>query len=314
MIELGLVSAILPELTLAETLAVCRAEGYSYLEVMCWPVGAAERRYAGVTHIDFNKLVNGEADRIRDTVGASGVRISALGYYPNPLAPDEAEAQAAVSHIRKVIAGARALGIDTVTTFIGRDWHLSVDANWPRFRKTWPDLIRFAEDHGVRIAIENCPMAFTKDEWPGGKNLATTPVIWRRMFNEIPSDSFGLNYDPSHLIWQFMDEIRPIREFAPKFFHVHAKDAAIDRERLNENGIMATSLSFHAPRLPGLGDVRWGKFFAELTAAGYHGPVCVEVEDRAFEKTLDDRLRSVRQSERYLAQFVPGPAAWAGRA
>ena len=306
MIQLGLVSAILPELSLKETLDVCRREGYSYLEVMCWPVGAAERRYAGVTHIDVDRLDQGEATRIRETIDGSGVRVSALGYYPNPLAPDEAEARAAVAHIRKVIAGARLLNIDVVTTFIGRNWKLSVDDNWPRFRQTWPDLIKYAEDQGVRVAIENCPMSFTNDEWPGGKNLATTPVIWRRMFNEIPSTSFGLNYDPSHLIWQFMDEVRPIREFASKFFHVHAKDATVDRDRLNENGILSTPLSFHTPRIPGLGDVRWSKFFAELTAAGYSGPVCVEVEDRAFETSLDDRLASVRQSQRYLSQFLPG--------
>jgi sugar phosphate isomerase/epimerase len=306
MIQLGLVSAILPELSLAEALNVCRREGYSYLEVMCWPVGAAERRYAGVTHIDVDRLTGGEAERVRETIDKSGVRVSALGYYPNPLAPDEAESAAAVAHLRKVIAGARLLNIDVVNTFVGRNWKLSVDENWPRFMKIWPDLIKHAEDHGVRIGIENCPMAFTNDEWPGGKNLATTPVIWRRMFNDIPSASFGLNYDPSHLIWQFMDEVRPIREFAAKFFHVHAKDAAVDRDRLNEVGIMATPLSFHTPRIPGLGDVRWGKFFAELTAAGYRGPVCVEVEDRAFEKTLDDRLASVRQSQRYLSQFLSG--------
>jgi sugar phosphate isomerase/epimerase len=309
MIQLGLVSAILPELTLEQVLDVCKKEGYAFVEVMCWPPGAAERRYAGVTHIDVSHVDRDSAARLKDTIANSGVAVSSLGYYPNPLSSDERESKVAADHLRVVVKASAALGINLVTTFIGRDPKLSVDENWPRFRQVWPDLIKFAEDNGVRIAIENCPMSFTATEWPGGKNLATTPQIWRRMFEEIPSASFGLNYDPSHFVWQFMDEVRPLREFASRIFHAHAKDAAVDRERLNEVGIMATPLEYHSPRLPGLGDVRWGKFMAELTAAGYSGPLCVEVEDRAFEKSLEDRLASVRQSQRFLSQFLPGSPA-----
>jgi sugar phosphate isomerase/epimerase len=305
MMRLGLVSAILPEFSLDQVLGICAQENYSYVELMCWPRGAAERRYAGVTHVDVANLGAQAASEIKAKALERGVEISGLGYYPNPLAPDQAEADHAVTHLKKVIAGASLLQLSVVNTFVGRDWTRSVDDNWERFHKVWPDLIRYAEDHGVRVAIENCPMLFTRDEWPGGKNLAVSPAIWRRMFEAIPSASFGLNYDPSHLIWQGMDPIRPIREFAPKFFHVHAKDAHVDRARLEEVGILATPLEYHLPKLPGLGDVNWGQFFSELNASGYSGAVCVEVEDRAYEKSLEDRLGAVRQSRAYLNQFCP---------
>jgi len=228
-----------------------------------------------------------------------------LGYYPNPLCPDLKEAKVYTDHIRKVIKAAATLGVNQMNTFVGRDWTKSVDGNWPRFRKTWKPIINLAEKAGVRVGIENCPMLFTKDEWPGGKNLATTPAIWRRMFEDIPSDSFGLNYDPSHMVWQHMDYIQPIRDFAHKFFHVHAKDVRVDEDRLNQVGILAHPLEYHSPKLPGLGEVDWGRFCSVLGDAGYTGPVCVEVEDRAYEGSLALRQESLRQSERYLRQFLP---------
>jgi sugar phosphate isomerase/epimerase len=155
------------------------------------------------------------------------------------------------------------------------------------------------------MGIENCPMSFTRDEWPGGKNLATTPAIWRRMFEAIPSESFGLNYDPSHMVWQMMDYEAPIREFSSRLSHVHAKDVRIDRERLDQVGVMAYPLEFHTPKLPGMGDVDWGRFFSTLTDAGYDGAVCVEVEDRAYEGSLEARKASLRQSLTYLRNFIP---------
>ena len=302
--QLGFVSAILPDLTLEEVVSFARASDYECVELMCWPTGKAERRYAGVTHVDVTSLNKREAEAVLEITAAAGVRISGLGYYPNPLTPDRSEARASIQHIKKVIRASAKLGIGLVNSFIGRDWTRSVEANWPRFLKVWRPLVQFAEDQGVRIAIENCPMAFTADEWPGGKNLASTPAIWRRMFEEIPNANFGLNYDPSHMIWQHMDEIRPLRDFADRIFHVHAKDVRLDRERLDEVGIMAHPLEFHTPKLPGLGDVHWGRFFSVLGDTGYRGPVCVEVEDRAFEGSLAARKASLRQSAAYLRQFL----------
>jgi sugar phosphate isomerase/epimerase len=305
MITLGFVSAILGDLSLEEVVRFARDNAFDAVEVMCWPKGKAERRYAGVTHIDVTGLDEDSATRINRLFEDAGLAISGLGYYPNPLAPDEEEAQVYIGHIKDVIRAAELLDVGVVNTFVGRDWTKSVDDNWPRFQEVWPSLIQFAEDHGVRIGIENCPMAFTQDEWPGGKNLARNPAIWRRMFSEIPSENFGLNYDPSHMVWQQMDYVKPLHEFADKLFHIHAKDVRIDRQRLDDVGIMATPLEFHTPKLPGLGEIDWGAFFSVLTDVGYEGPVCVEVEDRAYEGSLESRKGALVQSARYLRQFMP---------
>ncbi len=302
--KLGFMSAILPDLSLEEVISFASSEGFTCVEIMCWPKGRAERRYAGITHIDVEDFDREAADSVTTIMQKAGVSISALGYYPNPLTPDASERSVYGEHLKKVIAAAQLLDVETVNTFIGRDWTRSIDDNWPRFTEVWPPLVRFAEDHDVRIGIENCPMLFTNDEWPGGKNLAHSPAIWRRMFEEIPSAYFGLNFDPSHLVWQQIDCIGPIYEFGDRIVHVHAKDARIDREKLKDVGILATPLAWHTPKLPGLGDVDWGKFFSALTDVGYRGPVCVEVEDRAYESELELRKRALRQSRAFLAQYI----------
>jgi len=299
--QLGFVSAILPDLTLEEVLTFAGSTGYDCVELMCWPKGAADRRYAGVTHIDVNSLEDSAS-----ALASTGVAISALGYYPNLLTPDDQESKSAASHLKQVMRAAQTLKLPVVSTFVGRDWTRSVDDNWPRFRAVWPDLIKFAEDHGVRIAIENCPMLFTRDEWPGGKNLGSSPALWRRMFDEIPSPNFGLNYDPSHLVWQQMDYIKPLRDFKSRIFRVHLKDARVDQDRLDEVGILAHPLDYHSPKLPGLGDVNWGRFLSVLGDTGYDGPICVEVEDRAYEANLDARKRALVQSHNYIRQFITG--------
>lgn len=304
MIQLGFVSAILPDLDLKQVLEFAGESGFDCVEVMCWPLGKAERRYAGVTHIDVTNFRKSDAEKVKELCEETGVSISGLGYYPNPLAPDPAEARVYVDHIRKVIRAAELLGVGVVNTFIGRDQTKTVDENWPQFLKTWKPLVKFAEDHGVKIAIENCPMSFTRDEWPGGKNLATSPAIWRRMFNDIPSANFGLNFDPSHFVWQGMDYVRVLREFKDKLFHFHAKDARVDRDRLNEVGLLAYPLDYHTPKLPGLGDVDWGRLCSVLVEV-YDGPVCIEVEDRAYEGSLEMRQAALLQAGGYLAQFLP---------
>ncbi|HEY2411657.1 MAG TPA: sugar phosphate isomerase/epimerase [Pirellulaceae bacterium] len=302
--QLGFVTAILPDLPLTEVARFAGQAGYDCLEVMCWPVSKAERRYAGVTHIDATDFTSAKADDVRRVVADTKVQISALGYYPNALSPNHEESDLAVNHLRKVIQAAALLGLKTVNTFIGRDWTKSVDDNWPRLLETWKPLVQFAQGNGIRIGIENCPMLFSKDEWPGGKNIATSPKIWRRLFNDL-GPNIGLNYDPSHMIWQQMDFVAPMREFKDRLFHVHAKDVRIDREKLDQVGILAHPSEYHTPKLPGLGDVNWGHFFSTLTDAGYTESVCVEVEDRAYEATLETRQASLIQSHTYLRNFIP---------
>ena len=304
--KLGFVSAIFPELPLDRVLAFARDEGFACIEAMCWPLGKAERKFAGVTHVDVAGFTRAKADDVNTLCARYGVSLTALGYYPNPLDPDPVIARHCVEHLKKVIVAAEKLGLNNVNTFVGRDWTKSVDDNWPRFLKTWRPLIKFAEDHGIKIGIENCPMLFTSDEWPGGKNLMTTPVIWRRAFSDIPSKNFGLNYDPSHFVLQHMDPASPLREFQDKLFHLHAKDVKIRRDRISEVGVFAHPLEWHQPRIPGFGEMDWGKFLSALMETTYRGPVCIEVEDDTFGKTLAGRKDAVRVAGNVLRPYFAG--------
>jgi sugar phosphate isomerase/epimerase len=298
--QLGIVSAILGDLSLEEVLKFVAAEGFKCVELMCWPAGGVSRRYAGVTHVDVATLDDAAARQVRALTQRYGVNISGLGYYPNPLDPETDHRRAVVDHLMKVIRAAPKLGVTVVNTFIGRDHHQSVEANWSMLREVWPPILRCAESEGVKLGIENCPMLFTQDEWPGGKNIAVSPSIWRQLFAEFPG--LGLNFDPSHLVWQHIDYVRAIRDFGSRIVHFHAKDTRIDNDLLYERGILG--LGWHKAKIPGLGDVRWSDLFAALTDAVYDGPVCIEVEDRAYEGSLEGRKRALRQSKRYLEQFV----------
>src|SRR3954454_11874017 len=252
--QLGFVSAILGDLKLEEVLAFAADEGFACVELMCWPPGKAERRYAGVCHVDVTDFDAAAAGRVRDILRIHGVAVSGLGYYPNPLDPDPAHREQVAGHLRLVIAAAARLGVGVVNTFVGRDWHRSVDDNWPAVRALWPGLVREAEAAGVRIGIENCPMLFSPDEWPGGKNLAASPAVWRRMFADVPSPAWGLNFDPSHLVLQHIDPARAVREFGSRLVHVHAKDLWIDSEKLYEHGVLGLAgdprSSWAVPKLP----------------------------------------------------------------
>jgi sugar phosphate isomerase/epimerase len=300
--QLGFVSAILGDLSLEEVLAFAAGEGFSCVELMCWPPGGADRRYAGVCHLDVTHFTDEQAGRVRDLVGKHGVAISALGYYPNPLHPDPEHRRVVIDHLKKVIGAAPLIDVRLVNTFIGRDQHRSVEDNWPLFAEVWPDLVQHAEAKGVNLGLENCPMLFSRDEWPGGQNLAVAPALWQAILEAIPSPHLGLNFDPSHLVWLHIDCVRAVRDFGKRIYHVHAKDTRIDADRLYEVGILG--LGWHTAKLPGLGDVQWGQLFSALTDVGYRGAVCIEVEDRAYEGSLEDRKRALRQSKRFLEQFI----------
>lgn len=302
MLHLGFVSAILADYDLESVLRFAAEHRFKCVEVMCWPADNADaRRYAGVTHIDVDAL---DVQRVKALTEQYGVYISGLGYYPNPLDPDPEKAEFYREHIKKIIRAAAQLNIPVVNTFIGRNPSLSVTDNIKLFAQHWPSIVQVAEENNVKIGIENCPMWFTDDEWPGGKNLATTPAIWDRLFEIIPSPILGLNYDPSHLIWQMMDEVKPIYDYKDRLHHIHLKDVKLYRDKLNRVGIMANPLEYHSPKLPGLGDVRWRDFFAAVTDVRYRGPVCIEVEDKAYEGSAEDRQTAILTARNYLSQFL----------
>jgi sugar phosphate isomerase/epimerase len=304
MITLGIQSAILGDLTFDELIDFASDNGFACVELMCWPKGQANRKYAGVTHIDVAALDDNEVNRINKKLKERNVFISGLGYYPNPLDPVKEKSDFFIDHIKKVIDASARLEVGIMNTFIGADSAKHDDDNFASFIQVWPAIIRYAEEKNVKIGIENCPMYFTRDEWPSGNNLAHSPALWRRMFEAIPSKNFGLNYDPSHLIWQMMDYVKPIFEFSDRIFHVHIKDARVLCERINEVGILTTPLNYHTPKLPGLGDINWGKFFSALYEVGYKGSACIEVEDKSFEGSLENRKTALLQSRNYLRQYI----------
>ena len=281
--KLGFLTAALPGNTLEQAAKWGAESGFQAIEIACWPQEKAARRYAGVTHIDVAQLDKAQAKEIRKMLDGYGLQISSLAYYPNPLHPEPEHRQTVIAHLMKVIEAAALLEVPVVGTFIGKDKDKTVPANFEEYVKVWPPIVTFARDRGVKIGIENCPMLFSYDEWPGGHNLASTPAIWRRMWELIPDDNFGLNLDPSHLMLQMIDYERVIREFGSKIFHVHAKDMHIDREGLYNHGVFAQGMGWQVPRLPGLGDVDWAKFIAALTAAKYDYVISIEHEDRNFE-------------------------------
>ena len=304
--KLGLVTAILDGWNFEEMIDTVSEMGFQCVEVACWPQGKAERRYAGVSHIDVGRVLTDDAyaQYVLDYFKGKNVQISSLAFYPNTMDGDLEKRAHNIEHLKTVIAAAAKLGVNMVTTFVGRDQNKTVEENIELFKEIWPPIVELAAGLNVKIGIENCPMLFGRDQWPGGQNLMTTPAIWRKLFAIIDSPYFGLNYDPSHFIWQQIDYVRPLYEFRDKIFHVHFKDIKLYHDKLDECGIMAYPLDYMSPKLPGYGDVDWGKYVSALTDIGFDGCACIEVEDKAFESSAERILDSITISKRYLSQFV----------
>lgn len=306
MIKLGLLTAILDGWSFEEAVDTAAKMGFKCLEVACWPTGKSERRYAGVGHIDCERVCKNDtyANYIQNYVKQKGIQISSLAFYPNTMDPDIMKREANIAHLKAVIRASEKLNVGMISTFIGRDQHLTIEDNLKLFMEIWPELIELAEQCNVKVAIENCPMLFGVEQWPGGQNLMCTPAIYKRLFKLIPSAHFGLNFDPSHYVWQGMDYIKTIYDFHDRIFHVHFKDIKIHPEKLAECGIMAYPLDYMSPKIPGQGDVNWSAFVSALNDIRYCGPAVIEVEDKAFERSREDILYSIHLSKKYLAQYL----------
>lgn len=302
--NLGFVSAIFADRSLEEVVDFAAENNFQCIEIMCWPKGKAERRYAGVTHIDVDDLSPEKIEYVKSLFRSKGIFISGLGYYPNPLDPDEEKRLFYQDHLRKIIKAAALLDVPVVNTFIGRHPQLNLDENLELFKQYWPSIIAYADALHIKIGIENCPMLFTYDEWPGGKNMAINPVIWDKMFAIVPNKNFGLNYDPSHAIWQQMDYLAHVRDYAAKFFHVHLKDAKLFRDKLDKVGIMATPLEFHSPKLPGRGDVNWKLFLEALEQSGYKGPLVIEFEDKDYEQSPEKIVEGMLLARDHIRSLI----------
>ena len=302
--KLGILTAPFADTLLPEVASWASSSGFEALEIACWPQSAGpSRRYAGTSHIDVAKLSASQAKEIAAELTAKGLTVSGLGYYPNPLHPDASHRQTVIEHLKKVIVAAGRMGVAVVNTFCGGDASRTVDANWDEALKVWPDIIAHARDNGVKLCFENCPMIFSYDEWPGGHNIAYSPHVWRRILEAWGGD-VGMNFDPSHLVWQMIDQARFIREFGPHMLHAHAKDLMIDRDGLYERGILSAGIGWQVPRMPGLGEVDWNVIFSGLYRVGYDGPIIIEHEDRRFEGSDDKVKRGFMLARDVLRPFV----------
>lgn len=302
--KLGFVSAILEGYTFEQVIDFASENGFSCVELACWPREKACRRYAGVSHLDIEALDDTQAAYVKKYAGDRQVEISSLAYYPNMMDENLQKRQEAAAHLKKLIAASKKLGIGMVTTFIGRMQTKPLSQNMEEMEKVWKPVIEYAAHNHVRIGIENCPMLFTEDEWPGGQNLAVSPSVFRELFHRIPNPYLGLNYDPSHFVWQQMDEIKPVYEFREKIFHVHIKDIEISREKLDDVGILAPPLSYMSPRLPGRGDVRWEKFLSALGDIEYEGYICIEIEDKDYEGSRQAVEQALVKSRDYICNLM----------
>ncbi len=300
--KLGLLTAPFPDQPLAQVGRWAAEAGFQALEIACWPqAGGEKRRYAGTAHLPIEEMTRARGAEIMAEFASLGLTVSALGYYPNPLHADADHRDRVIGHLKQVITAAGLMGVGLVNTFVGGDRSLTLDQNWARAEAIFPPILAHARDHGVTLAFENCPMIFSHDEWPGGHNIAYAPRIWRRI---LEWEGVGMNYDPSHLVWQMIDQARFIREFGPRMVHVHAKDLMIDRDGLYENGIMSLGMGWQVPRMPGLGEVNWAQTFAGLYRAGYDGPVIIEHEDRDFEGSEDKVKRGFLLARDVLRPYV----------
>ena len=302
--KLGFVSSILDQDSFEDVIDTASELDFSCVELACWPHEKAERRYAGVCHLDSEALDEVKAGYILEYCQKKNVELSSLAYYPNTLDPNLEKRTRAIAHLYSLIDASHLLGINMVTTFVGRDQYKTIEENLKLVKEAWPPIIEYARDKGVRIGIENCPMLFGSEQWPGGQNIMYSPEIWKKVYEILPYDNFGLNFDPSHFVWQRMDYIKPIYEFKEKLFHIHFKDIRLENDKLASCGVLAYPLDYMTPKMPGLGDVDWGKFVSALTDIGYNGYVCIEAEDRAFEGSREEVISGLKMAKKYVEQYL----------
>ena len=268
----------------------------------------------GFTDLECGPMLPLDRAAYERVLAAGRIDITALIYCRNYLSTDAEEAANHLAELKKRIEFAGALGIDKVVTSTGidktieegiydRDPNVKDRGNMirripvrslDRVVDLFGPLLELAEKNNVRLCFENCPLM---------GNIAISPVMWRRIFERLDSDKLGIAYDPSHLVWEMVDPYAPIDEFKDRIFHVHAKDAAIDREQLAQTGIL-TDFSWWSYRIPGRGELDWKKLLGMLKANGYDGTISLEHEDAAYEGTLEAVENGLLDGKAYLEQSM----------
>lgn len=210
--------------------------------------------------------------RSLEAIGDRDITISTLGMFGNPLEAEALDVET-LEGWKSCIVNAHHFGADCVAGFTGRVRGKPLEESLPQFKKVFGELAKLAADHGVKIAFENCAM---DGNWATGDwNIAHNPDAWELMFNELPDDNLGIEWEPCHQLVYLIDPMPQIRKWADKIFHVHGKDATIRHEVIREHGIFGKE-PFVFMRTPGFGDSNWADVISELRLAGYTGSIDIE--------------------------------------
>jgi len=306
--KLGYITACLPNINLDELVKWSSETGFSTLELAAWPI-ESNRDYQA-RQIDAANFNKDDADRVKGIFEEYGMEISAMAYYDNNLHPDLDKRNNYISHLKKVIDTASLLDVELVGTFIGSRPDKSPTENIKEDGEVFRKIVEYAEDKGVKIMIENCPM----ENWvqfglPG--NYAYSPELWDALFNEVQSDSFGLNFDPSHLYWLGIDHIEAVKDFASKIFHAHAKDTELLDDGIYKYGIFGKQVDpipwksgWWRSRMPGSGEIEWQQFISSLQENGYDKVLSIEHEDPIWEGSEEKIKNGLKLGHKHLSQFV----------
>jgi sugar phosphate isomerase/epimerase len=298
--KLGFLTACFRSTPLDEIAKWAGANGFQTLELSSSPMAPGNR-----SDNQFD-VANMNAERIAAFKGLcakAGIEISCLTYCDNVLAADDARRQAVHAHLRKVIDAAAMLGTRNVSTFVGRNERKTVRESTDEAIPVFRELLAYAAGKGVRIAIENWPGVGVAGEGLIG-NIFASPQVWETMFEALPVDNFGLNFDPSHLYWQGIDYLRAARDFSERIFHVHVKDTEVFAERVARAGTILPANRWYRYRIPGFGAVDWPKFISVLAEAGYDYALSTEHEDPVWSGSEDKVKAGLLLGKQYLSQFV----------
>jgi sugar phosphate isomerase/epimerase len=306
--KLGFLTACLPDLSLEELVKFASGQGFKTLELAAWPVDSSRDYQA--RQIDAAKFNKSEAVRVKDIFKENNIEISAMAYYDNNLHPDLEQRKKYLHHLKKVIDTAGLLDVGLVGTFVGSRPDKTPNENIKEIGKVFKDILKYADDRGVKIMIENCPMEnWVKFGLPG--NYAYSPELWDALFNELPSENFGLNLDPSHLYWLGIDYLQAAEDYAEKIFHAHAKDTEILAEGEYKYGLFGRQIDpvpwksgWWRYRMPGLGEIDWSKFISVLQENGYDNVLSIEHEDPIWEGSEEKVKTGLKLGYKYLSQFV----------
>ncbi len=306
--KLGFLTACLPQLGLKQIVQWASEQGYKSLELAAWPVTSDRDYQAG--QIDAANFTKDDAERVKELFLANNLEISGFAYYDNNLHPDLSLRKSFHDHLRHVINTASMLDVQCVGTFVGARPDKTPGENMKEIGVVFRDLVKYAEDRNVKLMIENCPMEnWVKFGLPG--NYAYSPELWEALFNEVPSDNFGLNFDPSHLFWLGIDYIQAIKDFAPKIFHAHAKDTEMLPVGEYQYGIFGRQIDpvpwksgWWRYRMPGSGEIDWGLVVRTLQEFGYDYVLSIEHEDPVWEGSVEKVQTGLKLGLKYLSQFV----------